>query len=213
MSDGRARPRRVLRRSDESFGERHDRPAAAAEPSSEDSRWSHDLYEGSSSSDPGSVAFVRNLPSSITTQQLHSLFVQAGEIAYVKIDAGALTTARIGFVRKTSSVEAVKRFHGMQIRGRAIKVSEFTSLDAQDAERRNAKTSQNDYLDGDIDMKSSITTRRITNSRQSALVSDAPRKSIITMRRQSATLALSNLRASEGAGVIHIGVQMCCQDP
>lgn len=141
--------------------------------SSNDAKWTHDMYDGNISSNPGSVAFVRNLPASVTKQQLSKLFGGAGEIASIKIDPGPLTTARIGYVKKASAMEATKRFHGQKILNRPIKVSEYNSLDAKDQERKMSKMGKEDedfYTEKPFALQ--FPTKR------SVLISDVPHRSV-----------------------------------
>lgn len=146
----------------------------------EDIKWTHDLYEGVT--DAGSIAFVRNLPTSVTKQQLSKLFNEVGEVVSIKIDPGPLTTARIGFVKKASAAEAAVRFHGYKMQQRLIKVSEFNSLDEKDKQRRIGRDSDEE-IDDDANMESLVFQRpfkRTSNHsmRRSILISDAPQRSV-----------------------------------
>lgn len=144
--------------------------------SSDDGRWSHDMYEGDAAGNPGSEAFVRNLPHSVTKQQLVKLFDGVGEVVSVKIDSGPLTTARIAFVKKNSAAEAAERLHGYKFQGRPIKVSEFHSLDSWDAERR---VSQEDMDDNMAPRPRRVFLRRATTSTSGPLlISDVPQRSV-----------------------------------
>lgn len=176
---GRLGNRRVIAVSDPSFfpssnisnrrGRTHHSPHVK---SSDDATWSHDMFEGDAAANPGSEVFVRNLPSSVTKQQLVRLFNAAGDVVSVKIDPGPLTTARVSFLKKNSAADAAKRFHGHKMQGSTIKVSEYQSSESL--------SKQNQIFDDDI-MTDTRRPRRSAagpTTGRSVLMSDAPQRSV-----------------------------------
>ncbi|XP_953195.1 uncharacterized protein TA08960 [Theileria annulata] len=73
-------------------------------------RWRHDKFESLVSYTPGSMIYVRNLPQSVTSDEL-------------KIEKGGLVSAFVGFVGAESAQKAIESFHKSEMNGRTIKVS------------------------------------------------------------------------------------------
>jgi len=69
---------------------------------------------------PSERVFIRNLPRSITQEQLQELFAPAGEITNAFVSSNSRLSGRFGFVQYVGVPEAtraIERFHGHQMEG------------------------------------------------------------------------------------------------
>jgi RNA recognition motif-containing protein len=84
--------------------------------------WPHDLYLEKMSVCAGSKVFVRNLPSSVTEEELCDLFKKFGPIVSVKVDYGPLPTAKISFLKRYSATNAVHSLMKYNMKGKLLKI-------------------------------------------------------------------------------------------
>lgn len=117
---------------------------AVHDPDNEE--WQHDLYEGHVASNPGSEIFVRNLPSSVTANQLQSLFGKVGVVVAVKLDQGPLPTAKISFLKKNTAADAVDMFTGHKLHGKPIKVCVLDTRQTQPSVTNDNDDGNDGYL-------------------------------------------------------------------
>eukprot|EP00916_Digyalum_oweni_P012507 GHVL01020674.1.p1 GENE.GHVL01020674.1~~GHVL01020674.1.p1 ORF type:complete len:224 (-),score=30.48 GHVL01020674.1:77-748(-) len=138
------------------------------DPVSGGDKWKHDLFKEMGPVIPGAEVFVRNLPRGVSQAQLQKLFSRVGDVVNIKIDKGPISTAKIGFLKKSSGFDAVDTLHGHKIGGNTIKVALIeTNYSSQ------PKVECDDELNG-------VT---MSSSRSQFVTHDVPRESIFSKIR------------------------------
>jgi len=109
----------------------------------EDTLWSHDLYEKVEQGEEPSIDFpaahsglsletgtklqVENLDYNVTEDDLKELFQQVGDVKKVKIrydrSGRSEGSAEVIFARKGDAEDAVKKYNGVELDGKAMKIS------------------------------------------------------------------------------------------